>query len=126
MMDENDLRTRVWSIYHDIQLLEDMGFSPIGYPPMNPDDSPDTVGSLAIVDKFNSEITLVRFGPCDSVLTARPCEDVFLVKINGAEYEMPRAAVYCEKNVDGCIELWIKENVKDAAVTGDCKGLDTE
>lgn len=108
---EQEIRERVWAAYNDIQALMDLGFSPIGYPPINPEDTTDNLTGLSNVYEYNGAIVLMRFGPSDSVLTARPCEEEITVKINGKEYRMPRAYLHCGEHADICIDRWIKENV---------------
>lgn len=108
---EQEIRVKVWATYHDIQALEDLGFAPIGYPPMNPEDTTDDLKGLSNVYEYNNAIVLMKFGPSDSVLTARPCEEEITVKINAKEYMMPRAYLHCGEHADICIDKWIKENV---------------
>lgn len=106
-----DMRIAVWAAYHDIEALEDLGFVPIGFPPMNPDDVPDTMSGLRNADEYNRSISFVRFGPSDSVLTAYACAEEITVKINAKEYTMPRACLHCGECADECIGKWIQENV---------------
>lgn len=111
MMNEDELRQKVWNMYHDIQLLEDMGFVPVGFPPLNPEDVPDTMQGLRNADDYNSSISLMRFGPRESVLTARPCNGDVTIRLDGEEYTMPRACLHCPDSVDKCIEGWLAENI---------------
>lgn len=108
--DTDELRIRVWDVYHDIEMLEDMGFAPIGYPPMNPEDHSDDYSGLSAVDSYNSAIVLMRFGPRDSVLTARPCQNDMELKIKDKTYKMERAIMHTDEP-DKSIEQWIDENV---------------
>lgn len=108
---EQEIRERAWAVYNDIQALMDRGFSPIGYPPIDPEDTTDDLKGLSAVYEYNNAIVLMRFGPSDSVLTARPCEEEITVKMNAKEYRMPRAYLHCGEHADICIERWIKENV---------------
>lgn len=105
----------VWSVYHDIQILEDMGFVPIGYPAMNPDDIPDDPDSLERMLDYNRAIVLMRFGPRESVLTAKPCKEEIDIRVGNVCYIMPRAFIHCGKAVDECISSWMADNVPEVS-----------
>lgn len=111
MTDEESLRIHVWQVYHDIETLEDMGFAPVGFPPMNPCDHPDDLRGLTAVDEYNNTITLMKFGPRESVIVARPCEQYLEVKIKERTYKMERARICCQDNPDRCIEIWMDETL---------------
>lgn len=100
---EQKVREAAWGTYHDIQILEEMGFVPVGFPPLNPEDTTDDYNGLSNVYEYNSAITLMKFGPCESVLTARPCVDEIVVKMDGREYKMLRAYLHCGECADKCI-----------------------
>jgi len=109
---EQEIREKVWAVYHDIESLMDLGFSPIGYPPIDPGDTTDDLDGLSRVYEYNKAIVLMRrFGPSGTVLTARPCGEEIIVKMNAKEYRMPRAYLHCGENADICIGRWIQENV---------------
>lgn len=113
---ENDidgLRTEAYEIYNDMVALEDLGFTPIGYPPFNPAEAPDTESGLRNVIEFNSHISLVYlYGPDDAVLTARPCEDIIEIKAAGQKYEMPRAFLHLGPDLESSVRAWLEENRK--------------
>lgn len=111
MINEDSLRMHVWAVYHDIETLEEMGFAPVGFPPMNPEDHPDNYTGLSAVEEYNNSITLMKFGPRDSIIVARPCDDYMDVKIKERTYRMERASIHCQDNPDRCIEKWMERNI---------------
>ena len=111
-MDEDELRERVWAIYHDIEQLENMGFAPIGYPPMNPEETEDTLIGLKVVDEYNSSITLMRFTQYGIMTAVGGGDDVILSK-DGEKLTIPRAYIHCKDGeIEPCIARWLKENGK--------------